>query len=494
VNDVSMSHGHRETDAGKAGDHDFDLVIVGGGLVGLSLVRALAGSDLRLALVEARPAVNQRGRAMPPALDPAAAGNPVSHQAGEDDAFAGAQPMLPGGGVHDERSTALSPSSRRIFQALGCWQPLAAEAAAIQQIHVSDQGGFGMTRIRASDEGLDALGHVVPNRVLGRVLGTGIRGQSNLTVFQPAEVERLEDQDSHVRLLLNTGGVSSTLDARLVVAADGTHSQLRQALAIRVWETDYGQVGIIANITPERHPAGLAFERFTAQGPLALLPLRDGHCSLVWTVHSDTADQLLGLSDADFLNALQQAFGFRLGRFLQIGSRSAWPLKLVQSRQRRRGRTVIVGNAARTLHPVAGQGFNLALRDVAELAEQIHNGVAAGEDPGSEAVLERYEAARVSDDRRVVSFTDGLVRLFSNRLPGIRLGRNLGLVAMELFPPGRRWLMRQAMGRGVRPSRLARGLPLVAPSSNRLENAGSGSPASASPTAINATKESADGC
>lgn len=413
----------------------FDLVIVGGGLVGMSLAAALAGSRLRLALVEAVP---------------------VATASAPD---------------YDERSTALAPSTRRIYQALGCWEAIAAETAVIREIHVSDQGGFGMTRMHAADEGMEALGHVVPNRVLGRVLGAHIAEQANLTVFRPAEVTHIEDHGDRVNVQVLAGGVSSAVSTRLLVAADGSRSALRERLGISALETDYDQTGIIANVTPSLPPAGRAFERFTRAGPLALLPLPGDHCSLVWTVRSDAAERLLALPDQAFLAELQQAFGYRLGHMLRVGSRSAWPLRLIRTRQRRQGRTVIVGNAARTLHPVAGQGFNLALRDVAELAEQVHDAATIGDDPGANHVLQHYLRARKPDDRRVVTFTDSLVRLFSNRLPGIRLGRNLGLVALELFPGGRSWLMRQAMGRGVRPSRLARGLPLqthaVPPACNR---------------------------
>lgn len=390
----------------------------------MSLAHALAGSRLRMALVEA--------------VAPSIATDPD----------------------YDERSTALSPSTRRIFQALGCWEAVEGASAAIREIHVSDQGGFGMTRMKAADEGLEALGYVVPNRVLGRVLGERIADQSNLTIYRPAEVERLEDHGDHVSLRVRADGEGMTLRARLAAAADGSRSALRAQLGVAARETDYGQTGITATVTTSLPSDGRAFERFTRTGPLAMLPLPGGHCSLVWTVRSDTAEHLLALPDDAFLAELQQAFGFRLGRLLRVGRRAAWPLSLVRSRQRRQGRTVMVGNAANTLHPVAGQGFNLALRDVAELAEQVHDATATGGDPGADQVLKRYLAARAPDDRRVVTFTDSLVRLFSNRLPGVRLGRNLGLVAMELFPASRRWLMRQAMGRGVRPSRLARGLPL----------------------------------
>ena len=408
-----------------------DVVIVGGGLVGLSFARALANTPLRLCLVESNPA------------------------------------PAPSAPDHDDRNTALSPSSRQIFSALGCWQEIAAGAAPITEIHVSDQGGFGRACMRADDEGMDALGHVVPNCLLGEVLAEAVSGQRNLETRQPADVAAIQDAGDHISLSVREADTTRLVHARLVVVADGSRSSLRERLGIAVTERDYGQTGIIANVTPERSPQGRAFERFTARGPLAMLPLPGGDCSLVWTVRSSESERLMGLSDQAFLDELQQAFGFRLGRLLRAGRRSAWPLRLLRSRERRKGRALLIGNAARTLHPVAGQGFNLALRDVAELAERLHDAAVIGDDPAAEHVMARFLAARKADERRTINFTDGLVRLFSNRLPGMVFGRNMGLMAVELFPAGRRWFMRQAMGRGARPSRLARGLPLADPRDGR---------------------------
>lgn len=398
-----------------------DVVIAGGGLVGASLAIALADSGLQVRVVD-----------------------PVTSAA----------PTQPS---YDDRSTALSPTSRRIFEALDLWPAISAEAAPIRTIHVSDRGGFGVTRMQAEREGLDALGHVVPNRVLGRALRERLAAMPDSVQTLTARVEVADVASDAVELTLDDG---STLMAGVVVAADGTRSALREHLGVQVRETDYDQCGIVANVTPARLPDGLAYERFTPEGPLALLPLPGGHCSLVWTMSPARAEALAALDDADFLAALQEAFGHRLGRFLRVGQRAVYPLGLSRSTRRVAERSVLIGNAARTLHPVAGQGFNLALRDVAELAERLHGAGRRGEDPGSSALLRAYADARESDHRRITLMTDGLVRLFSNRLPGVRLARNLGLVGMELLPGARDGLVRQAMGRGSRLPRLARGLSL----------------------------------
>ncbi|MCC5810019.1 MAG: 2-octaprenyl-6-methoxyphenyl hydroxylase [Ectothiorhodospiraceae bacterium] len=403
---------------------DVDVLIVGGGMVGASLARALASSPLRLAMVEAVPA------------------------------------PAPGQPSYDDRSTALSPSSARIFQGLGCWEAIRSAAAPIRQIHVSDQGSFGATRLKAEAESLEALGHVVPNRVLGQTLHAGLPVQRNLQIHCPARLHALEDLGDRVQARLQTETGGQQLSARLIVAADGSRSVVREQLGVPVRTTDYGQVGIVANVTPERPHQGRAFERFTREGPLALLPLPGEAMSLVWTVRAATAQRLMALESARFLDALQQAFGYRLGRLLRVGARAAYPLPLMRSTARRQGRVVMVGNAAHTLHPVAGQGFNLALRDVAELAEHLHRAGQAGDDPGAPRLLDSYLRARRPDYRRVVAFTDGLVRLFSNSVPGLALGRSLGLLGMELAPGLRRRLMQQAMGHAAGRGRLARGLPL----------------------------------
>lgn len=402
----------------------YDIVIAGGGLVGASLACALGNSGLRIAVVEGV------------ALD------------------TGRQPS------YDDRTTALAPSTVRIFQALGLWERLRDGATPIREVHVSERGGFGFTHMSAAEEGLDALGYVISNRRMGEVLPKRVAELDQVDLLCPATVQDVITAHDHAAVTVKTEAGERRLETKLLVVADGTRSKLREILGIGVDRRDYGQVGVIANITPEREHRGRAFERFTSDGPMALLPTDGGRCALIWSVPTDEAPRLRALSDQQFLAEVQQHFGHRLGRLLQVGSRATYPLASVTARAVTAERAVIVGNAAHTLHPVAGQGFNLALRDVAALAELLHEAALEGADPGRTALLQRYAEDRQADYRRVGGFTDFLVRIFSNRLPGLGLVRNLGLVGLDLWPSGKRRFMRYAMGREGRLPRLARGLPL----------------------------------
>lgn len=406
-------------------DGDYDILLVGGGLVGASLARGLIGSRLRLAVVEAVPPATQ---------------------------------ARPG---HDDRVIALSWTSRRILEALGCWADLAADAEPILRVHISERGQWGMARLDQADAGVPALGYVVTARALGQALWVGLEGRSDLDWLSPAELEAFEVQPEGVEARLRIRGEPRRLRARLLVAADGGASRVRQTLGVPLWERDYGQTAVIANLTPSRPHGGMAYERFTPQGPLALLPMTEGRCSLVWTQPTEAVEEVLGLADGPFLNRLQATFGFRLGRLTQVGRRAAYPLRLAQARETVRPRVALIGNAAHTLHPVAGQGFNLGLRDVAALAEVLGDAQGLGEDPGGLSVLERYAAWRQADQDGTARLTDGLARLFRNPLAPVRLGRALGLLALDLTPPAKYLLGRQFMGLRGRLPRLARGIPLV---------------------------------
>ncbi|MBA1148433.1 2-octaprenyl-6-methoxyphenyl hydroxylase [Ectothiorhodospiraceae bacterium WFHF3C12] len=402
----------------------YDVIIAGGGLVGASLCSALAGSPLRLAVVE-----------------------PVARRA-------------PGQPSFDERMTALAPTTRRIFEALGLWSQIRPDAAPIRQIHVSDRGRPGFVRMSAAEEGVDALGHVVPNRRLGTVLPAAVAAQDNVTEYCPAEVTGVETDAEGVSVHISDEAGQRSLRGRLLVGADGARSAVREILGLEARWRGYGQCAVIANLVPEHDHRGVAYERFTPDGPLAVLPATDGRCALVWTLPESRVEDALSLNDDAFLAALQERFGHRLGRLLKVSERHAYPLGWMRASRVTAERSVLIGNAAHTLHPVAGQGFNLAMRDVAVLAEQLHGAALAGGDIGDARVLEAYADLRRQDYRLVMGFTHGLVTLFSNDLPLLAPMRNAGLVAMDLLPGVKRRFMRTAMGRAGWLPRLARGLPL----------------------------------
>ena len=268
------------------------------------------------------------------------------------------------------------------------------------------------------------------------------------------------DQGDQVAVDIERGGVVDRLNCRLLVAADGGNSAIREQLDVPVVRWEYGQSAVVTNITPARPHRNVAYERFTDTGPVALLPMSEQRCAVVWTVRDEQVDDVLALGDGAFLDAFQERFGYRLGRFERVGKRAAYPLSLLRARESVRGRIAIIGNAAHTLHPIAGQGFNLGIRDVAALSEVVYEAFASGGDIGAASVLDSYEQWRLAEQRNVALATDGLARLFSNPLGLIRLGRNLGLLAMEFLPGAKRPLARGAMGMLGRQPRLARGVPL----------------------------------
>jgi 2-octaprenyl-6-methoxyphenol hydroxylase len=402
----------------------YDVAIVGGGMVGATLAVALAPLNLRVALIEAIP-----------------------HNAA-------AQPSF------DERTTALSNGSRRILETIGVWPELNALATPIAKIHVSDQGRFGFARIDAAEQGLEAMGYVVPNRALGSVLWARL-SSAEIKIFCPAEVSRITAHDEAVNIEIAEAGAGIAIDAKLIVAADGAQSVVRSAFGIGAELRDYGQTAVITTVLPQRFHDNVAYERFTPSGPLALLPLDGGRCTLVLTLAKDAAQSALAWSDQEFLAEVQRRFGFRLGRFLKVGRRVPYPLSLTQADRTSAPRCVIIGNAAQGLHPVAGMGFNLGLRDVASLAELIADKTLSDADPGSAKLLHEYDAWRRADRGGVIAFTDGLVRLFSNPLSSVRRLRNVALLAFDLLPPAKSALSRLSTGGGGRIPKLARGVALT---------------------------------
>lgn len=389
-------------------DEPFDIAIIGGGLVGASLAVGLSQSGRRVALLEAAP---------PP--DTAAS--------------------------WDERCIAINHASRGIFAELGVWDELLPVAAPILSTHISEQGRFGVARFTAQEAGLEALGYNLPLRAIGRTLWTRMLALDRTQLYCPARLQDLHIEAESVQLQLAD---QRCLRARLVVAADGAGSKVRELLGIGVQRRDYEQSAIVTAVRVTRDHQGCAYERFTPDGPIALLPkTREAKtCSLIWTTPTPQVRQRLDWSAAEFLAQAQEAFGERLGRFVELGARQAHPLQRVLSEQLRAARVLFIGNAAQTLHPVAAQGFNLGLRDVAALSELLREG---GGDPGSNELLSEYEARRTRDRARTADFTDHLVRLFSNRVPGLRGLRHLGLLGLDLAPPLKQAVLRQNLGLGA---------------------------------------------
>jgi 2-octaprenyl-6-methoxyphenol hydroxylase len=431
---------------------DYDVIIAGGGMVGASLAHALAGGGLRVAVVEPVPLA------------------------------ADSQPS------YDDRAIALAYGTRRILEGLGVWPALVPHAEPIRRVHVSDRGGLGFTHLDARDECVEALGYVVTARDLGNALlapltrttggGSGFSpterraGDAGLTpaasrmeradLHCPARVADFVVETDRVRVMVESGEAPSTarsIAARLLVAADGGRSAIRERLGVAQRHHAYGHHAVIANLTPSLPHEGVAYERFMETGPLALLPMTGNRCGLVWTARDADLADVLALDDRAFLAALQERFGFRLGRFVAVGRRSHYPLELRLAETQVLDRVAIIGNAAHTVHPIAGQGFNLGIRDVAMLADVLIEAHRSGRDLGSLTVLRDYETARRRDQRTVALATDALARLFVNPLGPLRLARNVGMTLLDVLPPARHLLARVGMGlAGVQP-RLGRGLP-----------------------------------
>ena len=410
-----------------ATDRNYDIVIAGGGMIGASLALALSPLGLRVAVVEAV----ARGESRQPSFD--------------------------------DRSTALSRSTQRMFEAMGLWDEVISAATPIRRIHVSDRGRFGFSHIDAAEQGVEALGYVVINRVLGDVLQSALAKATTVELVCPARVVDIETGPDVASAKIETAdGSNQVLDCQLLVAADGANSAVRPMMGICAKKTDYGQHAVIGNLLPEKSLDNCAYERFTEQGPLALLPVADDRAAFVWTVSSHDAERVLGLDDEAFLVELQEAFGYRLGRLSRVGKRAGYPLSLSKALRLTAERSVLVGNSAHGLHPVAAQGFNLGMRDVAALCDCITDArrIEPSADLGDPDLLARYAQWRRDDQGRLVRLTDGIVRLFGSSSPPLRAVRNIGMLGFDVIPGVRSLFAKHMMGLAGRLPRLSRGVPL----------------------------------
>jgi len=403
---------------------DYDIVIAGGGMIGASLACALSGTSLRVCVIEAVPFSS-------------------------DD-----QPS------YDDRGISLAPSTQRILEGLSIWKSIVHDTQPIRTIHVSDQHHFGFVRMTAKSMRVSALGYVVIARTLGKILLERMADCGNITLLSPARVEEVGFNDEAADVRISQGDENKRLKCKLLIAADGAHSQVRRMTGIRTETTDYGQTAIVANITPQLSHNDTAFERFTKTGPLALLPLRRQQCVLVFTVTSDETDKFINIDDKAFLANVESRFGRRLGRLQRIGTRTSYPITLIKAAEQVRHRLILLGNAAHTIHPNTAQGFNLGLRDVAGLAEILTQCNREYRDPGKLGSLNDYIALREQDQQRVLYFTDSLTRTFYNDHPVASLLRNSGMMLTDLVPAMKHRLALKSMGLWGKQPRLVRGVPL----------------------------------
>ncbi|MGY5392286.1 2-octaprenyl-6-methoxyphenyl hydroxylase [Acinetobacter sp. NigerLNRRAM0016] len=396
-----------------------EVIIVGGGMVGLSLALMLAKANIAVKLLEAIKYPNY------------------------DDIN-----LAPYHSSFDARNSALSRRSVQIYQELGLWDALQQHATPILQVHITEQGSFGKARLLAEQEKVESFGQVIENAWLGRVLLTQVRQQPLIELIDGVQVTSLTQDAEHAYITASRGEEQLQLQAKLVIAADGRDSFCRQALGVGVSEHDYDQVAIVTTVQTSKPHQHVGFERFSPLGPLALLPLPGEYRrSVVWPVKKGTEQEWLGEeNDQHFLDALQQTYGDRAGKFQKTGKRFSYPLSQVLAEKQAVGRVVLMGNAAHTIHPVAGQGFNLCMRDAYVLLRYLEAQQAAGADIGEPNMLLEYEQARLKDQQRVIKFCDSVVRGFSNQNPMLKLLRNTGLIAFDLIPGIKPLVATYAMG------------------------------------------------
>lgn len=385
----------------------FDVLIVGAGLVGNSLALALA-NHTKVAVIEANALTTQT--------------------------------------IFDERALALTFSTQRIFSALRLWEKIQPHSTSIQQVHVSEAGHFGVTRFSAQDYDVNALGYVVCAQTLTDILRQSVLENAAVQTFYGSTVQEIIPFPAGYRVQIQTPDGVRTFTTRLLVGADGIQSRTRELLNITAKREDYAQTALTARMRLTRTHQNIAYERFFGEEVLATLPVENNQVAIVWTVDSERANRLKTLAEASFCEQFQMAFGYRLGKFLSVEKRQTYPLRSLYALEQIRPHAVLLGNAAHTLHPVAAQGFNLSLRDVAVLVQIILDAIATGENPGSLSVLKKYQNWREKEQLGTMGFTQGVVKVFSKKTLPWMLLRDSGLLALEILPFAKKTIARHAMG------------------------------------------------
>lgn len=400
---------------------NFDIIIVGGSFIGLSLVRALSSLSLRIAVIEANPAWQMQTS------------------------------------TKEARALVLADSAKQIYQAIGLWPSIQQYANPIEKIHVSYRKHFGRTCLNAADEGVPAFGYVVEAYQFLNDLFKGVEQLPNVSIFFSNKITNVAVNEQHAQVMLQNG---QQLTAKLLVGADGGRSTVRELAGINARQTDYQQYAVVTTVGLKRSHANIAYERFTDAGPIAMLPLNKQRCGVVVTVDKQHYSQVLALDDNAFVSMLMDRFGHRLGSFAWVSQRQGYPLHMLIADEQIKSRIILLGNAAHSLHPVAGQGLNLGLRDMGMFVELLTETWHLGQDIGSMQFLKQYQDSRQQTQHKAITFTDILARYFSSPFKMVNGALALSLLLFDNIPVAKHLLANWGMGRSGKISRLSLGIPL----------------------------------
>lgn len=403
--------------------HEYDVAIVGGGMVGMAAALALSKFNLKICLLEH--------------IQAGTSGDSDSHPS------------------YDDRTLVVNRASIQFWKNLGIWQDLSQDITPIDKVHVSNKGYFGSVKFDKQSLNVDTLAYIVEAKKLGFALKDKIESVESISIICPAQVTDFKMINNKVVMGYSIDGKQQSLSCKLMLAADGVQSSIRKKLGLETIIKSYDRTAIICNITPEFKHNHCAYERLTKTGPTAMLPFVENRCGFVWTVEKDKADEILALNDAEFLQQAQSQFGYRLGKFMRVGKRSSYPLYLVTVPIQVKDRTILLGNAAHSMSPVSAQGLNLAVRDVAVLSDVIKQAIKNNTDLGCDEVLNQYQMATENDQSQTMNYTDDLMNWFKIEEPIVASIRSLGLMALDQSSNAKKALFSRASGyRGNSPTLL----------------------------------------